>query len=147
MPVELRYAGVALLGAVVLLKVNAEQLFRAFAWPLLMALGGTGFIAASAIGGRAISSKEQSAAERIEAWSVGLELLKWRPLFGAGYGNFTDHHHLTAHNSFVLCFAELGLNDAYQIKDLWQHKVIGKGKKWSGKVLPHETKLFRLKKL
>jgi O-antigen ligase len=74
-----------------------------------MALGGAGFIAASAIGGRAISSKEQSAAERIEAWSVGLELLKWKPVFGIGYGNFTDHNPLTAHNSFVLCFAELGL--------------------------------------
>jgi alpha-galactosidase len=44
-------------------------------------------------------------------------------------------------------FAELGLNDAYEIKDLWQHKVIGKGKKWNGKVQPHETKLFRLKKI
>lgn len=44
-------------------------------------------------------------------------------------------------------FAELGLNDTYEIKDLWEHKVIGKGKKWNGKVLSHETKLFRLKKI
>ncbi|TDE48485.1 glycoside hydrolase family 27 protein [Flavobacterium sp. GT3P67] len=44
-------------------------------------------------------------------------------------------------------FAELGLNDTYEIKDLWEHKVIGKGKKWNGKVQRHETKVFRLKKI
>jgi putative inorganic carbon (hco3(-)) transporter len=59
--------------------------------------------------GRGFSSKERSAEERIEAWTVGIQLLRERPLTGAGYGNFTDHNPLTAHNSFVLCFAELGL--------------------------------------
>jgi alpha-galactosidase len=44
-------------------------------------------------------------------------------------------------------FAELGLNENFEIRDLWQHKVIGKGKKWNGKVQAHETKLFRLKKI
>ena len=99
----------AMLGAASLLFFVVRDWLGTTKTTVLMALAGTGFIAASAIGGRAISSKEQSAADRIEAWSVGLELLKWRPVFGAGYGNFTDHHHLTAHNSFVLCFAELGL--------------------------------------
>lgn len=44
-------------------------------------------------------------------------------------------------------FAELGLTGNYEIRDLWQHKVIRKGKKWDGKVISHETKLFRLKKI
>ncbi|WP_241676628.1 glycoside hydrolase family 27 protein [Flavobacterium pectinovorum] len=44
-------------------------------------------------------------------------------------------------------FAELGLNETYEIKDLWEHKVVGKGKKWNGKVKSHETKMFRLKKI
>jgi alpha-galactosidase len=43
-------------------------------------------------------------------------------------------------------FASLGLNDKYEIKDLWQHKIIGNTKKWTGNVESHETKLFRLKK-
>jgi hypothetical protein len=30
------------------------------------------------------------------------------PLLGVGFQNFTEHHERTAHNSFVLCFAELG---------------------------------------
>ena len=34
-----------------------------------------------------------------------------------------------------------------EIKDLWEHKVIAKGKKWGGKVKSHQTKLFRLKKI
>lgn len=61
------------------------------------------------IGGRTISSNEESAAGRIDAWYAGWQMLKGSPLFGVGYGNFTDHNWLTAHNSFVLCFAELGL--------------------------------------
>ena len=38
-----------------------------------------------------------------------MQLLRSNPLFGVGYGNFTEHFQLTAHNSFVLCFSELGL--------------------------------------
>ncbi len=44
-------------------------------------------------------------------------------------------------------FSDLGLNDKYEIRDLWQHKNLGKANKWKGKVLSHETKLFRLKKI
>jgi alpha-galactosidase len=45
-------------------------------------------------------------------------------------------------------FKDLGLDGKYEIRDLWQHKIIGKKEKnWKGKVLSHETKLFRLKKM
>jgi putative inorganic carbon (HCO3(-)) transporter len=60
-------------------------------------------------GGRGFSFQEESAGARILAWSEGLTMLRQQPLFGVGYNNFTEHHDLTAHNSFVLCFAELGL--------------------------------------
>jgi alpha-galactosidase len=47
-----------------------------------------------------------------------------------------------------LSFDKLGLDGKYEVRDLWQHKVTGKKeKKWKGKVLSHETKLFRLKKI
>ena len=36
-------------------------------------------------------------------------MFRSNPLLGVGYLNFTDHNDLTAHNSFVLCFAELGI--------------------------------------
>lgn len=56
-----------------------------------------------------ISAEEASASGRIDAWATGLNLLKWRPVLGVGFGDFIEHHHLTAHNSVVLCMAELGL--------------------------------------
>ncbi len=59
--------------------------------------------------GRAISVHEDSALGRINAWSEGLGMFKSSPLWGVGFGLFTDHHELTAHNSFVLCLSELGL--------------------------------------
>jgi putative inorganic carbon (hco3(-)) transporter len=60
-------------------------------------------------GGRELSTNEESAAQRIDAWYAGWTMLKAKPLFGVGYGNFLDYNTLTAHNSFVLCFSELGL--------------------------------------
>jgi putative inorganic carbon (hco3(-)) transporter len=58
-------------------------------------------------GGRGISAVEGS--DRIEAWAHGLGMFKSAPLFGIGFGSFTDLNDITAHNSFVLCLAELGL--------------------------------------
>jgi len=74
---------------------------------LLIALGAGVF--AVGVGGRALFAQpDESASERIVAWSEGLEMLKAQPLFGVGFGQFVDHHTLTAHNSLVLCFAETG---------------------------------------
>ena len=56
-----------------------------------------------------MSADEDSAEGRIEAWYEGVQLLIMRPLFGVGKGLFADYHGLTAHNSFVLAFAELGM--------------------------------------
>jgi putative inorganic carbon (hco3(-)) transporter len=60
-------------------------------------------------GERGLSGKEQSASERIDAWNEGIQMLKENPVFGVGFDRFVDHHIRTAHNSFVLCFAEIGL--------------------------------------
>jgi len=60
-------------------------------------------------GSRVLSLQEASISGRLEAWGAGLQMLKESPLFGIGFGGFTDRHELTAHNSFVLCFAETGL--------------------------------------
>jgi putative inorganic carbon (hco3(-)) transporter len=61
-------------------------------------------------GGRSIFIQgDQSAEERVLAWTEGLDMLKAQPVLGVGYGQFHNHHRLTAHNSLVLCFAETGL--------------------------------------
>jgi O-antigen ligase len=75
-------------------------------------LAGVMFAAAQALhftGGRDISAG--SGSDRTGLWGIGLELLKSHPLFGVGFSNFRDSCSCghTAHNSIVVCAAELGL--------------------------------------
>jgi len=60
------------------------------------------------LGGRSGEAADASTQQRYEAWATGYNLFKRSPIFGVGQGQFTDHHYLTAHNSFVLAAAELG---------------------------------------
>ena len=80
---------------------------------LLVAVGL--FVAAMALhftGGREISA--ESGADRTELWGAGLQMLKSHPLFGVGFGNFAGlSPAITAHNSIVVCAAELGLFGLY----------------------------------
>jgi O-antigen ligase len=66
-----------------------------------------GMVALDFTGGRAISAAD--GADRLEAWANGLEMFKSAPMLGIGFNGFTDLYEITAHNSFVLCLAELGL--------------------------------------
>jgi O-antigen ligase len=80
--------------------------------PALLLAGGV-FAAAMALnftGGRDISADAGS--DRTALWSVGLQILKSHPVFGVGLGAFSDNCNgcgHTAHNSLVVCAAELGL--------------------------------------
>ena len=97
----------ALLGLVVLALVAGRRRLGTSASLVMTILLVIGMLALNFTGGRAISASEGS--DRLEAWSTGLQLFKSAPLFGIGYGSFTDFNEITAHNSFVLCLAELGL--------------------------------------
>lgn len=59
------------------------------------------------LGGR--EGAEDSTVERTECWFEGMLMFWHQPLFGVGFAQFTEHHYLTAHNSYVLAAAELGL--------------------------------------
>jgi O-antigen ligase len=79
-------------------------------------LGGIGVMGALLVLGprmNTISPDEASSYGRLEAWVVGMGLFRHSPLFGVGFGNFMEYHFRTAHNSFVLCSAELGLLGLY----------------------------------
>jgi O-antigen ligase len=93
---------------VVLLCILARRLGR---WRALLLVGvvATGFLAVDVGGGRNFSAEDESAAGRLDAWSTGLQMLKSQPLIGVGFRQFEEHNPITAHNSFVLCFAETGL--------------------------------------
>ena len=58
-----------------------------------------------------ISADEGAGRGRLAAWGYGNRMLKQWPLFGAGKGRFTEFSDESreAHNSFVKCWAELGL--------------------------------------
>ena len=66
-----------------------------------------GLTVAGFAGGRDISM--DSGADRMDAWAAGLKMIRAHPIFGVGFGRFTDWHNLTAHNTVVLCAAEIGL--------------------------------------
>jgi O-antigen ligase len=74
-------------------------------------LGGALFVAAMSMnftGGRDITAS--SGADRTSLWGQSMEAFKTHPVFGVGIGNlgdYTDDHH-TAHNSVIVCAAELG---------------------------------------
>jgi len=88
----------AVLGAYFVRKVGLARglsIGLALALPILLLGGRTG--------------GESSTMERTECWWIGLHLMVGSPLFGVGSGQFMEYHHLTAHNSYILAAAELGL--------------------------------------
>jgi hypothetical protein len=83
---------------------------------LLQRTGWKGLFAAAALagpvlmlGGRSGGAADDSAMERLEAWSAGLRMFRSSPIWGVGKGQFMEFHIRTAHNTFVLLLAELGL--------------------------------------
>ncbi len=80
--------------------------------PAKIAMVVVGIAGILAAGGRMtnFNSQEASANSRFWFWKNGCEMLLGHPLLGVGYGQFmTNNGGMTAHNSFVLCFAELGI--------------------------------------
>ena len=99
----------AILGAASLLIFGFHRALGTFR--TLLAMAGLGMVVLAGVvgGSRGFSSNEASAADRIDFWYDGIVMFRHSPIFGVGFGNFTDHTDLTAHNSFVLAFAELGI--------------------------------------
>jgi len=111
--VYLTHSRGALLALIAMAIVGARR--RVGTVPAVL-LAGVLFAAAMALnftGGRGISA--ESGSDRTALWGEGLEVLRAHPLFGVGFGNMADYtdDHLTAHNSLVVCAAELGLFGLY----------------------------------
>jgi O-antigen ligase len=99
-----RGAMIALMAAAVIAGRNKFGLVRSVVVGLILFVGlsVTGFS-----GGRDVNA--ESGDDRMDAWAAGLEMIRAHPFKGVGYGRFTDFHEITAHNTVVLCAAELGL--------------------------------------
>lgn len=79
--------------------------------PAALMAGGV-FVTAMALhftGGRDISAA--AGEDRTNLWGEGMQILRAHPFFGVGYGDLWEHTegYLTAHNSVIVCAAELGL--------------------------------------
>ncbi len=101
-----------------------------------------GMIALDFTGGRGISAAD--GADRLEAWANGLEMFKSAPLFGIGFNGFTDLYEITAHNSFVLCLAELGLLGSTLWMALLVTTTIGLNRILGARTKKQSTKLLGL---
>jgi len=81
--------------------------------PALLLVGGL-FAASMALhftGGRDISA--DAGEDRTDLWGESMQLLKSHPLFGVGFGNLPDYLGHTAHNTIMVCAAELGTFGLY----------------------------------
>jgi putative inorganic carbon (HCO3(-)) transporter len=97
----------AVLGLVVILGLYFTTRLPKVVAIILTILGGTGALAINAFGTRAISLS--GGMDRLGIWSSGLSYFKRSPVWGIGPRNFVQEFGMTAHNSFLLVAAELGL--------------------------------------
>ena len=98
----------ALLGLAVLTLMAVRRRLPTTVSIILVGVLVMAMLALNFAGGRGISISDGE--DRLEAWSNGLQMFKSAPVFGVGFGAFTErNNYLTAHNSLVLCLAELGL--------------------------------------
>jgi hypothetical protein len=95
-------------GALSLAAVLGAYFVRRFGWRLGALATAVAGVPILVLGGRAGEEAQSSSEERLECWSEALSLWRENPLMGVGQGQFTEHHYLTAHNSFLLTLAELG---------------------------------------
>jgi putative inorganic carbon (HCO3(-)) transporter len=83
-----------------------------YGWGRAVALGALGVpvLLLFAVAGRqgGLSTKAETATQRIQLWSDALVMFKGQPVLGGGYDQFAKGGRLLAHNSYMQFFAELG---------------------------------------
>jgi O-antigen ligase len=97
-------------GQLVVLTVFGVYFVRRYGWKGMLA-GAVLALPVLLFGGRSGEEAESSSLERIDLLYEGIDLIRAYPVLGVGTGQFMDHafNGMTAHNSYVLAAAELGL--------------------------------------
>ncbi len=95
-------------GQLVFATVLGAYFARRFGWKGI-ALGAVAALPILMFGGRGGEEALSSTTERVDSWYEGVSMFVGNPLIGVGQGRFVEHHYLTAHNSYLLAAAELGL--------------------------------------
>lgn len=111
-------ATLLIIACVILTRSRGGQLvvLAVFGTYFLVRSGMRGVIAAVVLavpalvyGGRGDARASDSTVSRLDAWWEGVEMMRNHPVFGVGHGRFEEHHFQTAHNSYLLAGAELGI--------------------------------------
>ena len=94
-------------GQVVVASVLGAYFVKKYGWKGAV-LGAVACSPLLLLGGRDDEASAHSSEERVECMVEALNIWKAHPVLGCGYMQFTEHHFLTAHNAYLLAFAELG---------------------------------------
>lgn len=100
------------LSLLLIIMLRLRERMKAFrnVGPAIVAAGaGMMLLALGVTGGRGMSADDSSAEGRVASWYAGLQMLQSSPVTGVGFGSYVDHHIRAAHNSYIHCFAELGM--------------------------------------
>jgi len=95
-------------GQLVFLAVLGVFFVKRFGWTGI-AVGGLLAAPLLLLGGRQGEEAASSTLERVDCWAEALSMWRAHPLLGVGLGRFVEFHYMTAHNSYLLTLAELGL--------------------------------------
>ncbi len=128
----------AMLGLCAVAMVFALRRFRMIPALTFGAVAVSGVMLLGGTRAQAMTSQENSAQSRIEAWGQGLMMLKSKPVFGVGYGRFTEFHNKVAHNSFIQTAAELGLFGALIFIAMYDtlFRILNRGRKGAAALAP-----------
>jgi len=77
----------------------------------ILLMAGLMMLAPGRVSSSSMSGQDESARGRLSAWADGNRMLKQSPIFGIGKNRFAEYSESgkVAHNSYVHCYAELGL--------------------------------------
>jgi O-antigen ligase len=96
---------------IALLVLSVIFLSRRISSPVSIGAGVLAYVGMMKLGwtgGREVSMEGGS--DRIYLWEQALHIFRSSPIWGVGYGKFTDYTDgWTAHNSYMLCLAEVGV--------------------------------------
>lgn len=85
-----------------------------------------------------LTGVDESAYGRVDAWHEGFQMFKSSPLFGVGKDMFTDFHPITAHNTYMLVLAELGVFGLFFFIGLFYDNILVGKMYLQGKLIPKE---------
>jgi putative inorganic carbon (hco3(-)) transporter len=108
----------AILGMAVLVGLLLVRRLKTTGAVIATVVGGLALLTVNAYKTRSISLS--GGMDRLAIWSDGLSYLKQSPLWGIGPRAFMDRYGMTAHNSFLLVAAELGMIGYF----LWMSMIV-----------------------